>query len=102
MPTDEKKLERQCHFCKIVTGICIIVSLLLLIAGFLLPPQGVIDGSVLKAVGELIIFPVVVYGFRAIELGLEVTIHKGDTTVEIHRDDDTPPECPLKPLNVDH
>ena len=33
-------------------------------------------------------FPVVIYGFRAIELGLEVKIQKGDTTVEIHKDDD--------------
>lgn len=96
MTQEEKRLQRQCHFCKIVTGVCIIVSLLLLIAGFLLPPQGVVDGSVLKAVGELIIFPVIVYGFRAIELGLEVTIHKGDTTVEIRHDGDSAPECPLK------
>lgn len=83
-----KDEESQCHFCKVITGICFIVSLCLLIAGFIMPPQGVIDGSVLTAVGELILFPVVIYGFRAIELGLEVTIHKGDTTVEIHKDDD--------------
>lgn len=94
MSQEEKSLQQQCHFCKIVTGVCIIVSLLLLIAGFLFPPQGVIDGSVLKAVGELIVFPVIVYGFRAIELGLEVTIHKGDTTVEIHGNGDDTPECP--------
>lgn len=96
MSQEEKSLQQQCHFCKIVTAVCILTSLALIVAGFVLPPQGIIDGSVLKAVGELIIFPVVVYGFRAIELGLEVTIHKGDTTVEIHRDDDTAPECPLK------
>jgi hypothetical protein len=50
--------------------------------------MGMIDGSVLTAVGELLLFPVVIYGFRAIELGLEVKIQKGDTTVEIHKDDD--------------
>ena len=81
------KTEQQCCFCRIVTAVCFLLSVVLLIAGFLLPPMGVIDGSVLTAVGELLLFPVVIYGFRAIELGLEVKIQKGDTTVEIHKDD---------------
>ena len=70
-----------------VTGVCFLISVILLIAGFLLPPMGVIDGSVLTAVGEILLFPVIIYGFRAIELGLEVKIQKGDTSVEIHKDD---------------
>ena len=81
------KTESQCCFCRLVTAICFFISVALLIAGFLLPPMGVIDGSVLTAVGELLLFPVVIYGFRAIELGLEVKIQKGDTSVEIHKDD---------------
>ena len=81
------KTEQQCCFCRIVTAICFIISMLLIIAGFLLPPMGIIDGSVLTAVGELLLFPVVIYGFRAIELGMEVKIQKGDTSVEIHKDD---------------
>lgn len=81
------KTEKQCCFCRIVTAICFVISVLLIIAGFLIPPMGVIDGSVLTAVGELLLFPVVIYGFRAIELGLEVKIQKGDTSVEIHKDD---------------
>ena len=79
--------ESKCCYCKLVTGICFIVSICLLVSGFLTPPQGIIDGSVLAAVGELLIFPVIVYGFRAIELGMEVTISKGGTTVEFHKDD---------------
>ena len=82
------KTEKQCCFCRIVTAICFVISVLLIIAGFLIPPMGVIDGSVLTAVGELLLFPVVIYGFRAIELGLEVKIQKGDTSVEIHKDDE--------------
>ena len=81
------KTEQQCCFCRIVTAICFVISVLLIIVGFLLPPMGVIDGSVLTAVGEILLFPVVIYGFRAIELGLEVKIQKGDTSVEIHKDD---------------
>ena len=83
----ENKTEQQCCFCRIVTVICFVISVLLIIVGFLLPPMGTIDGSVLTAVGELLLFPVVIYGFRAIELGLEVKIQKGDTSVEIHKDD---------------
>lgn len=84
----EDKREQQCCYCKIVTAICFFVSVVLLVAGFVLPPLGVIDGSVLTAVGELLIFPVIVYGFRAIELGLEVKFTKGDASVEITKDDD--------------
>jgi sugar phosphate permease len=78
--------EQKCCYCKLVTAICFIISICLLVGGFLTPPQGVIDGSVLAAVGELLIFPVIVYGFRAIELGMEVKISKGNTTVEIHNE----------------
>lgn len=85
---DEKKRE-QCRCCRIVTGVCFAVSILLIVAGFLLPPMGVIDGSVLTAVGELLVFPVIVYGFRAIELGLEVKFTKGDASVEITKDDES-------------
>ena len=34
------------------------ISLLLIMGGFLLPPMGIIDGSVLTAVGELLMFGV--------------------------------------------
>ena len=81
------KTEQRCCFCRMVTGVCFLISVILIIAGFLLPPMGVIDGSVLTAVGELLLFPVVIYGFRAIELGMEVKIQKGDASVEIHKDE---------------
>lgn len=84
--SEEKK--EQCRCCQIVTGVCFAVSITLIIVGFLLPPMGSIDGSVLTAVGELLIFPVIVYGFRAIELGLEVKFTKGDASVEITKDDE--------------
>lgn len=87
LKSDDKK-EKQCCFCQLLTALCFTVSVGLIIVGFLLPPMGVIDGSVLTAVGELLLFPVTIYGFRAIELGMEVRIQKGDTTLEIHKDDD--------------
>lgn len=42
--------------CEAVTAI---VSLSLIITSFILPPIGVIDNSVLQAVGEILVFPVI-------------------------------------------
>jgi hypothetical protein len=62
---------------------------ILIITGFLMPPRGEIDGSVLTAVGELILFPSLAFGFRALMTGMELHITKGDTHIEIgHNDDD--------------
>ena len=36
-----------------------VVALGLIIASFILPPRGVIDNSVLQAVGEILVFPVI-------------------------------------------
>lgn len=83
-----KDPQEKCRCCRLVTAVCFLVSIALIVTGFLLPPTGSIDGSVLTAVGELLIFPVIVYGFRAIELGLEVKFTKGDASVEIHKDDE--------------
>ena len=95
----DNKTEQKCCFCQMVTAVCFLISVVLVIAGFLLPPMGVIDGSVLTAVGELLLFPVVIYAFRAIELGLEVKIQKGDTSVEIHKDDAPQQLHEIEPIN---
>lgn len=85
---DIRKNEQKCCFCKIFAALCFLISTGLIVTGFFIPPMGVIDGSVLTSVGELLLFPTLVYGFRAIELGLEVKFQKGETSIEIHRDDD--------------
>ena len=59
------------------------VSVVLMVGGFFTPPMGVIDGSVLTASGELLMFPTLLYTFRAIELGLNVKLQKGETSIEI-------------------
>lgn len=72
--------------------VCFFVSVGLIVGGFFVPPQGVIDGSVLTAVGELLLFPTLLYSYRAVEMGMKVRFQKGSTSVEIHNgndDDDT-------------
>lgn len=68
---------------RITFAVCFFVSVGLIIGGFFVPPMGVIDGSCLTAVGELLLFPTLLYGFRAVELGMTLKFSKGDTTIEI-------------------
>ena len=85
---DKKDAVKQSIFCRIVFSVCFVISAGMIVAGFIVPPAGIIDGSVLTAVGLLALFPAMSYGFRAVELGLEVKFQKGDTSLEIHKDDD--------------
>ena len=62
--------------------ICLIVSIGLIVAGFCVPPMGIIDGSVLTAVGIL-------FGFASLaqvpvirEVAGYVRMTKGDMTIE--------------------
>ena len=63
-------------------------SVVLMVGGFFTPPKGVIDGSVLTASGELLLFPTLLYAFRALELGYKVKFQKGDTSIEVHNDNE--------------
>lgn len=47
-----------------------------------------LDGSVLTAVGELLLFPTLLYAYRALELGYKVKFQKGETSIEVHKNED--------------
>ena len=67
------------------------ISLLLIVGGFLLPSMGIIDGSVLTAVGELLMFGVlaqVPHLLDAAKNGKSVKISKGDFSAEVSSSDD--------------
>ena len=62
------------------------ISLLLIIGGFLLPPMGIIDGSVLTAVGELLMFGVLAQLPALIDAaknGKSIKVTKGDFSAEV-------------------
>ncbi len=62
------------------------ISLMLIIGGFLLPPMGIIDGSVLTAVGELLMFGVLAQLPAIIDAaknGKNIKVTKGDFTAEV-------------------
>ena len=60
-----------------------ISSIILIIASFFIPPLGIIDGSILAAVGELEAFGVLWILMYAIEKGTNASFKKGDVEVEI-------------------
>lgn len=63
-----------------------ILSILLIVGGFFCPPIGVIDGSVLSAVGLLLMFSVIAQVPRLIEAarnGKSIKVTKGDFSAEV-------------------
>lgn len=64
----------------------LLLSILLLVGGFVCPPMGVIDGSVLTAVGLLLAFATLAQLPRLIEAasgGKTIRLTKGDFTAEV-------------------
>lgn len=86
--TTKSDSARTFWLSRLTFAICFFVSVGLIIGGFFVPPMGVIDGSVLTAVGELLLFPTLLYGFRAVELGMRVKFQKGETSVSIDKGDE--------------
>lgn len=61
----------------------VLCAALLLVAGFIVPPTGVIDGSVLKATAVLFGFAALFVLLRAIEKGFGAHLEHGDTKLDI-------------------
>ena len=67
--------------------ITLITSLLLIVGGFITPPIGQIDGSVLTAVGMLVLFATVEKIPEAIKAGRSIKVQKGNFCAEIEASD---------------
>lgn len=63
-------------------NVTFVLSVLLIIGGFLCPPIGVIDNSVLSAVGLLLMFATVEKIPDAIKAGRSFKVSKGDISLE--------------------
>ena len=61
-------------------------AIALITAGFLVPPMGVIDGSVLKAVGEVFAFAALGTVILAIEKGLPAKVKHNNTSFSVGHD----------------
>jgi hypothetical protein len=72
---------------KIAFWLCLSISVILLVASFLLPPTGKIDTSVLQAVGEIFAFATLYTVIVSIGRGGDITLKKGDTEVTLNNPD---------------
>ena len=75
------------HYPMRTFNITLITSLLLIVGGFITPPIGQIDGSVLTAVGMLVLFATVEKIPEAIKAGRSIKVQKGNFCAEIEASD---------------
>ena len=72
-------------FHNVVFSVCLSVSVALIVAGFIVPPTGVIDPSVLTAVGELFAFAALSQLPFVIASGKGLTLNHGNTSISVNR-----------------
>ena len=65
-----------------------IIAILLIVTSFFVPPTGVVDGSVLAAVGEIFAFVALFFAWEAIDRGIDAKIKHGDTVIVLDGDGD--------------
>lgn len=68
--------------------ICLIISILLIVTAFFVPPTAVVDGSVIAAVGEIFAFAALGQVAAAIERGRNVKVSKGNVSMSVGDDND--------------
>ena len=75
---EKKKMRNRLEF-----WLCLVVSIGLIVGGFFVPPTGVIDGSVLQAVGLLLGFATMAQLPVVISSAKSAKFTHGNTTIEI-------------------
>lgn len=68
--------------------ICTFISIFLIIASFLVPPLGIIDSTVIAAVGELFAFAALGSVLHALDEGKTATLTHKNTTLTVEEDKD--------------
>lgn len=73
-------------WARILFWIFLGLSTVLVVASWFVPPVGEINSSVLAAVGEIMGFASLGVGFECIFAGMDVTLQKGDTKINVSHD----------------
>lgn len=87
------------RFSKATFLLCLIVSVGMMVGGFFVPPLGIIDGSIITGVGELLAFaalamvPSVISSAKS----TKVTTRSG-TTIEVKGKEPQPPKSVEPPI----
>lgn len=75
---NSNKVARLLFWITLFVGVCLIV------VSFVLPPTGVIDNTVILAVGEIMGFASLGVGFECIFEGFNVKMSHNNTTFEVN------------------
>ena len=81
-----KETESAVKSCVLHNGWFIFFSLIavgLIITSFFIPPMGLIDGSVLAAVGEIFGFAALGTVVKAIDKGVDAQVQHNNTTITV-------------------
>ena len=83
---------KKVKITKVLTIALAIVATLLIVVGVFVHPMGIIDGSVMQGAGEIIgmitIFSAWDLISEAIHKGIEASFKRGDTSIEITKNDE--------------
>lgn len=80
-------IGRTCTRLKIIAAILAAVAVVLIVVSFFVPPLGIIDGSVLAAIGELFAFASLFMIWESADRGMDAKITHGGTKIELSNDD---------------
>lgn len=72
---------------KIWFAITTTTAIVLIVVGFIIPPMGTIDGSVLTATGELMGFAAIAQVPALVKRGTDVTLQHGNTSITVNSPD---------------
>lgn len=61
-----------------------LISLIMIMVSFFIPPLAVIDSSVFAGVGELAFFPSLLAFYNIVMSGRKASIQKGETTISVN------------------
>ncbi len=72
---------------KIWFAITTTTAIVLIVVGFIIPPMGTIDGTVLTATGELMGFAAIAQVPALVKRGTDVTLQHGNTSITVNSPD---------------
>jgi hypothetical protein len=61
-----------------------LISLIMILVSFFIPPLAVIDASIFAGVGELAFFPSLLAFYNIVTSGRKASISKGETTISVN------------------
>ena len=83
-----KQKSNSCTKAKIASAVLSVIAVALIIGSFFVPPTGVVDSSVLAAVGESFAFAALFAVWEAIDKGSDAKVTHGNTTISLDGDGD--------------